>query len=238
MKFSNFGLINSVVTTLVKSSLPIAALTTLLSATATTLIGFGFDAKGAIAQTIYPFEASYDVEEVLTPIPGTDLFNVVVLGFNPDAPYNLTNYTVRSYVRADLSTATVTFDTNPANFGLDGYPEGSLTYFGSNNDSLLGTANGVATLDFTTGLISGTSIETITGGTGRFSGATGTFNVFESEPFPEDPTASVLRGQSFSSGFFQTPQKVPEPNAIVPLLGLGLTGCTFLLQQRRRRPII
>ena len=240
MKYSAFALIclktvESITAPLVKNGLTKSVLVTLLGTTAATLVGFG---KSATAQTIYPFDTVYDVQQVLTSIPGTDLFDALVSGFNPNAPYGLTNYTVRSYVRANLNTGVIAFNTDPVQFGLKDFPLGSVVYSGSGNDKLLGTSSGTSVIDFTIGRISGTTNEIITGGTGRFSGATGIINVFESEPIPEDPTATTLRGRAFSSGSFATPQKVPEPTTTTALIGIGLIGAALLLRQHHLKSTV
>ena len=197
--------------------------------TTSSVIGMNIESVTASTMT-FPFDTVYDVEEILTPIPETDLFDALVTGFNPDAPYGLTDYIVESYVLVDIDTGIVTFDTDPTQFGLEGFPTGSVVYSGSGEDRLIGISSGTATLDFTTGLISGLSIETIVDGTGRFDGATGVFEIFESEPIPDDPTATVLEGQAQVSGSFQTTQSVPEPqtNRIWIGIGLILISKTFL----------
>ncbi len=217
----------------IKSGLTKTALATLLGTTAATLLVFGSNAESVTAQTIYPFEESYEVSEILTPIPDTNLFTAVVSGYNPNAQYGLTNYTVSSYVQADLSTGVVTFDIYPERFGLEGYPRGGVLYSGSGEDRIFGSSSGTATINFATGIISGFSTDTIVGGTGKFSGATGTFDVFESEPIPDDPTATVLTAQASVRGSFQTPSEpVPEPSSYATIVGVGLMGAAFLRQKR------
>lgn len=51
---------------------------------------------------------------------------------------------------------------------------GTTVYIAANGDELHSTFEGEASIDFTTGAIAFTATETLAGGTGRFSGASGT----------------------------------------------------------------
>ncbi|KAB8319539.1 hypothetical protein SD81_011935 [Tolypothrix campylonemoides VB511288] len=200
-----------------------------------TLVGFGSSIKSATAQTTYPFEAVYDTEVTLIPIPNrSNLFEVFVSGTNPDAPYGLTNFTsTNNYSQLDPATGVLTFGPDPATLGLEG-PFGRDEFFGSSDDSLFGSSSATALLDFQNRTLSGTGTVNITGGTGRFSGAIGTLNFFENDELNPDPTAPT-RGRAILSGFFQVPEKVPEPRTNLALVGVGLTWTGFLLRQRRLR---
>src|SRR5579883_1554052 len=229
MRFQAFQWVNACLKTvdsltipLRKSSLVTACLTTLLGTTTVTLVSFVSFTKNLMALTIYPFDTVYDLEEVLTPIAGTNFIDALVLGYNPDAPYGLTNYTLKTYVKLDFETSTLTFNTDPATLGLEGFPVGSLVYSGSGADQLFGNSAGSAKPDPTTGTMMGLTTNTITGGTGQFIGATGTINVVQIDSIPK----------AFSSGSIQTPQTVPEPTATPVLIGIGLTGASFLLRRR------
>ncbi|MBD2773553.1 hypothetical protein [Iningainema tapete] len=59
-------------------------------------------------------------------------------------------------------TGVGTFDTDPTLFGLEGFPIGSVIYFGSSNNQLFAYGGGIGTLDFATGLITGSTTEIIT----------------------------------------------------------------------------
>lgn len=200
-----------------------------------TLVGFGSITKSATAQTTYPFEAVYDTEVSLIPIPNrSNVFQVFVSGTNPDAPYGLTNFTsTNNYSQLDPGTGVLTFGPDPATLGLEG-PFGRDEFFGSSDDSLFGSSSATALLDFQNLTLSGSGTVNITGGTGRFSGAIGTLNFFENDQLNPDPTAPT-RGRAILSGFFQVPEKVPEPRTNLALVGIGVTGAGFLLRQRRLR---
>jgi hypothetical protein len=196
-----------------------------------TLVGFGSSIKSATAQTTYEFDTFYDIEVILTPIT-PEVSQASISGFNPDAPYGLTNFSSINYSQFNPATGVFTFVPDAAQFGLEGLPVGVDRFFGSGDDQLFATSNATAAINFTSGILEGSGTVTITGGAGRFSGATGVLNFFETEPLDQDPTAP-LRGQAFLSGSFQTPRTVPEPTATTTLIGIGVTGAGFLLRQRR-----
>ncbi|MBD2773552.1 hypothetical protein [Iningainema tapete] len=75
----------SITAPLAKSRLATSVLVTFLGTTVATFVGFGSSTKSATAQIVYPFDVTYDVEDTLTPIPGSDVFEALISGFNPDA---------------------------------------------------------------------------------------------------------------------------------------------------------
>lgn len=198
-----------------------------------TLVGFGSSVKSATAQTTYPFEAVYDTQVILRPIPNrSNLFEVFVSGTNPDAPYGLTNFTsTNNYSQLDPTTGVLTFGPDPATLGLEG-PFGRDEFFGSSDDSLFGSSSATALLDFQNLTLSGSGTVNITGGTGRFSGAIGTLNFLENDELNPDPTAPT-RGRAILSGFFQVPQTIPEPRTNLALVGVGVAIASFLVRRRR-----
>lgn len=199
-----------------------------------TFVGFSSNVKSAIAQTTFPFEVVYDTDVILAPIPSSsDVLLASVFGFNPEAPYGLTEFTsVNNYSRFDPATNAFSFVADPARFGLEGLPTAVDTFFGSGDDQLFGSSEATATIDSATNTLNGIGIITITGGAGRFTGATGILNFLESESLDQDPTGP-LRGQAFLSGSFQVPQRVPEPTNTTTLAGIGVIGAGFLLRRRR-----
>lgn len=197
------------------------------------LLSVAASAARAVAQTTYPFDVSYNTEVILTPIT-PEVSQASVSGFNPSAPYGLTNFTSINYSRFDPQTGVFTFVPNAANFGLENLAVGVDRYFGSGDDQLFGSSNATAAINNANGTLDGSGTITITGGSGRFAGATGVLNFSETEPLDQDPTAP-LRGTAILSGFFQVPQKIPEPGTNLALVGVGVTGVGFLLRQRRLR---
>ncbi|WP_375498719.1 hypothetical protein [uncultured Nostoc sp.] len=188
------------------------------------LVSVGTSTAKAIAQTTFPFDVVYDTNVTLTPIPSTDVSKAFVSGFNPDADYGLTNFlSIDNYSRVDPDTGNLVFVQDPAKFGLQGLPIGRDEFFGSGDDKLFGSSSATASFDFTNRQLVGSGTITITGGAGKFSGATGIFNFNETESLNQDPTAP-LRGQAFLSGSFQTPQKVPEPTTKAILFGICVIG--------------
>ena len=202
---------------------------------ALTLVGIGAGVPKAIAQTTYEFNTSYDTEVTLTPIPGSDISEVFVLGTNPDAPYGLTTFTSDNYSRLDPSTGIATFGPDAAAFGLEGLPIGQDVFFSSEGDRLLGSSNATATFDFQNLTVSGSGTVNITGGAGRFAGATGTLTFTENDALNPDPNVLSTRGEAFLSGSFETPEAVPEPKTEATLAVVGAIGASFLLRRQRQR---
>lgn len=196
------------------------------------LASVGASSAKAIALTIYPFDVVYNTEVTLTPIPSTDVSKAFVSGFNSDAPYGLSNFlSVNNYSRTDPNTGNLIFSQDPAKFGLQGLPIGRDEFFGSGDDKLFGSSNATASFDFINRQLVGSGTITITGGAGRFSGATGIFNFSETESLDQDPTAP-LKGKAFLSGSFQTQQKTPEPRTNATLLGISVIGIGLMLRRR------
>ncbi|MEH1837457.1 MAG: hypothetical protein V7L20_01525 [Nostoc sp.] len=196
------------------------------------LLGVGASTAKAIAQTTFPFDVVYNTEVTLTPIPSTDVSKAFVSGFNSDAAYGLTNFlSIDNYSRVDPNTGNLVFVQDPAKFGLQGLPIGRDEFFGSGNDKLFGSSSASASFDFINRQLVGSGTITITGGAGKFSGATGIFNFNEIESLDQNPTA-LLRGQAFLSGSFQTPQKVSELRTNATLFGICVIGIGFISRRR------
>ncbi|MDB9401831.1 hypothetical protein PN459_17885 [Microcystis aeruginosa CS-567/02-A1] len=198
------------------------------------LVSVGASTAQAIAQTTYIFDTVYDTEVTLTPIPSTDVSQAFISGFNPDAPYGLTNLSsINNYGRIDPNTGNLEFFADPAEFGLQGLPIGTDEFFGSGNDKLFGSSSATASFDLINNLLIGSGTITITGGAGRFRGATGIFNFTEIESLDQDPTAP-LKGQAFVSGSFQTPQTVPEPSTDAILFNISVIGIGLMLRRSHK----
>ncbi|MBR8837449.1 MAG: hypothetical protein DSM106950_26420 [Stigonema ocellatum SAG 48.90 = DSM 106950] len=201
-----------------------------------TLVGFGSSIKSATAAT-FPFEVFYDTSVTLTPIPGSDVSRADVSGTNPDAPYGLTNFTSLNYSRTILENNVpiqIIFNPDPAAFGLQDLPIGTDRFFGSGEDQLIGISSATAQFDFPNNQLVGSGTETITGGSGRFSGATGTLTFTESEPLDADPTAP-LKGQAFLNGSINVPERVPEPTATTALISIALMGAGSVVRRLRQQ---
>ena len=193
-----------------------------------TISTFGLGIPRAIGQTIYSFEETYDSQTTLQPLaPNT--FQIDSTAQNPNAIYGLTNVTNRVYGALEGTTGELAFSSDPASFGLEGLPNGGVVFFGSGEDKLLGTNSGNGLLDFAnlSAEVSGTI--TITGGEGRFAGATGTLTFIDIGTLGSTPTKPV-RSLISLRGSFET---VPEPESIVAPLSIGLIGASFLLRQRQ-----
>jgi hypothetical protein len=197
------------------------------------LLNVGLSSARTNAQTIFDFDTFYDttvVLEALTP-PVT---KATITGFNPNAPYGLTNFSSLNYSQFNPATGTFTFVPDATRFGVEGLPVGMDMYFGSGEDELFGLSEATAVIDRANNLLNGTGTVTITGGKGRFAGATGTFRFTESEPLNEDPRAP-LKGRAFIKGTFQVPQRVPEPKTHIGLIGVAVFGVSLLSRNQLRK---
>lgn len=197
------------------------------------LVGFGLGEVKAIAQTTYEFEAVYNLEVTSKEIaPGISLVNVV--GKSDNAPYGLANLTSMNYAQLDPVTGVSTSGPDAAAFGLEGLPIVTDKFFGSGEDSLIGTSTATASSNLQNLTASAFGTLTITSGTGRFNGAQGTLTLSDNYTLSPDPTAPLI-GQALVSGSFQTSEKVPEPSYDVALVGIGLLGTGFLLRRINKK---
>ena len=197
---------------------------------ALTLVGFGSSVTKASAQTTYPFQATYNSEITTKETNIPLVLDTTVIGESPDAPYGLTNLIIRNYSQVDPNTGVATYNSDPATFGLQNVPFGTLTLSGQGNDKLFGTNKGTASLESGSGTIS------ITGGEGRFRGATGTLDLFQtitSNPDPTGLTAPIISPATIS-GSFLVSQAVPEPKTDAMLVGIGVIGAGLVLRRHRR----
>lgn len=199
---------------------------------ALTLVGFGSGATKAIAQTTYPFNAEYDIvvetEEIA---PGISKGTAV--GESADASYGLTNLMSMSYSQVDPNTGVITAGPDATAFGLEGLPILTDVFFGSSNDRLFGTNTATVFTDFENLTATASGTVTITGGSGRFSGATGTLSLTDYYTLSPDPNAPLI-GQALVNGSIQV---VPEPGTeIGTLIGIGAISTGVLLRRRRYRP--
>jgi hypothetical protein len=201
----------------------------LLIPAALTLVGFGLSSTPAIAQTTYPFSAEYDLSNTFRPIT-PDVLEVTISGSTTDAPYGLTQFNGLIYGQIDFTTGRGTFNSDPTVFGLQGLPEGFIGLSGSGNDRVFGTDTATSLIDFTTLAVNASANVTITGGEGRFEGATGQLTLSEIGTFSTDPTVPY-RANISVNGSFQT---VPEPKTDTTLLSIGAIGAGVLLYRRSR----
>lgn len=94
------------------------------------------------------------------------------------------------------------------------------------------TTRGTATLDFRNLVGDVTNTLTITGGTGRFNGATGTLNLLENITLNStDPTAPTT-GMPLIKGLILTPQTVPEPSLSAALVAMGTIGVASIKRRK------
>jgi hypothetical protein len=199
------------------------------------LASLALDATKAIAQTNYELEAVYNLEVSLSEI-APNISAVTVVGNSLDAPYGLTQLSSMNYSQLDPSTGVSTAGPDAAAFGLEGLPLLIDRFFSNDsNDSLIGTSTATVTSNLENLTASASGILTITGGTGRFSGAVGTLTLTDNYTISPDPTAPLI-GQALVRGSFQIPASVPEPENALALMGIGAISAAFLLH-RHGKPV-
>ncbi len=198
------------------------------------LLGLGLNTTKVNAQTTFPFEATYKTESTFEPIEG-NLFKSTVTAQSTNAPLGLTNFIKMNYIKRNDDAGVQSIVTDAAEFGIEGLPVLSETFFGSGEDKLFASTTGTVIQnfeDFTTS-ISGTT--TIVGGEGKFEGATGTFTLSENTIFdPNATTEPSTTGTAVLTGSFSVPQRVPEAGNTTTLLGMGIIGTSLLLRQRQK----
>ncbi len=194
---------------------------------------FALDSTKAIAQTNYEFEAVYNLEVSLKEI-APNISVATVTGNSLDAPYGLTQLSSMSYSQLDPNTGVSTASPDAAAFGLEDLPLFMDRLFSNDsNDSLIGSSTATATSDLENLTASAFGILTITGGRGRFNGATGTLTLTDNYTISPDPTVPLV-GQALVSGSFQIPASVPEPGNALSLVGIGAVSAAFLLRRHHR----
>lgn len=187
------------------------------------------------AQTIYPFNAVYDVSLLATPIT-PEVFKVTATGTSVNAPYSLTNLVRENYSRFDPTTGKRTEGADAAQFGLNGFPILTDSFFGSGDNKLFGTSNLTAVADLQELTAFGSGTFTITKGSGQFNNARGTLQILNTYTLNSDPTLpSSVR--SSISGSIQIPQKVSEPNAKIGIAFL-LCGASLFLKRQRKQMLL
>lgn len=199
------------------------------------LVSVGLGSSKAIAQTTYPFNGNYDTVINIVPIT-EDISQSFELARSTDAdpPYGLTQYQGIVYAKNDPATGEITFDTNPATFGLPDLPLGSIVFEGEGTDNKLrGTATATAVLDLENLTGKGFGTLNITGGEGLFTNATGILDFSETDTLNPDPSVLSLNGKAVITGSIEV---VPEPSAEMgTLVGISLIGATTMLRRHRRR---
>ena len=201
------------------------------------LLGLGLNTTKVNAQTTFPFEATYKTESVFEPIQD-DVFKSTVTGESTDAPYGLTNLIKMNYIERNDDARMQKIVTDASEFGVEGLPVLSETFFGSGDDKLFAITTATVNQnfeDFTTS-ISGTT--TIVGGEGNFTGATGTLTLSENTIFdPNATTEPSTTGTAVLTGSFTVPQKVPEAGNTKTIFGMGIIGTGLLLHKLQKSPL-
>jgi hypothetical protein len=123
---------------------------------------------------------------------------------------------------------------SPAN-PMQPISDGQFSYDFGSGDTLFGTYTGVAT--FSGGSVTGQENLTITGGTGKYTGATGFINSLGSLGFAPNPSGPGMVGvfDGRVTGVISLAGAVPEPASWAMMIaGFGLAGSTMRLRPRQR----
>jgi len=129
------------------------------------------------AKDLVPFKGSIQGQEVDTPQGGPPPTSLMVVGSATGVATQFGQFSFTYEVTVNLANGTAT---------------GSARLIAANGDSVYTTIAGSSELTATPGVASITEINTITGGTGRFAGAQGSFTV----------ERLVNLGTGFTSGSF------------------------------------
>ena len=203
-----------------------------------TIVGFNSNTPKANAQTTYQFNATYDTVGTsdFDPSNPTAPERVLFSGSSTDAPYGLTELEALRYSQFDPATGTFVVTSDPSILGLEDALDGYILLEGSNGDRIEGNYSGSGIVDFQNNTTTESYTFNITGGSGIFTGATGTLNAEAFNILPADigePPNTFISQRSFS-GSFQTPQTTPESTSVSTLIGIGV-GASFLLYRRYRQ---
>ncbi len=195
---------------------------------ALTLVGVCSNAAKATAQTIYPFTGDYRTTVNITPIVG-NISQVFEVGVSDDAPYGLELYEGLTYSVLDTK-GNLTFNNNPEEFGIQGYPLGYIQ-FGNGTNKLFGTSDASAAVNFENLTAKGSGLVYITGGEGIFKDATATL-LFSEDDIVNIGSTITLNGLAKVSGSIEVSKEIPEPTTTTALVGMGLIGVGSLLRRR------
>lgn len=199
-------------------------------------LGLEIGIDSSHAQTIYPFNAVYDVSLLATPI-GPEVLSEPVLkvtatGTSVDAPYGLTFLARESYSRFGFTTRLRTEVPDAAQFGLNGLPILTDSFFGSGDNKLFGTSKLTIQPNLQQLTAFGSGTFTITGGSGQFNNAIGTLQILNTYTLNSDPTLPVAVRSSISGSIIS--QKVSEPNTGIGIAFLLFGASLFLKRQRKQ----
>ncbi|WP_341529582.1 hypothetical protein WKK05_09870 [Nostoc sp. UHCC 0302] len=196
------------------------------------LVTFGSIRPAVSAQINYTFSANYDtLNTSVNAAP--NIVQVSPSWKSTNASFGLNTLSGLVYGLTDFNTGKFTFDTNPTKFGLQGFPAGSVVIEGSGGDKLFASDSAVGLIDFQTLTATTTGVYTITGGEGKFKGASGKLDFSEIGKLSLDPN-TPFQGKASVTGSFQV-NAVPEPKYDAALLALGVLGVGTQLRRRSLR---
>lgn len=179
---------------------------TRIATAALALVGFGLSTTPAIAdESTRCLNITYNLTNGGRLI-SQELAEIFVSGESTDAPSGLNKLNGLTYLETNAATGLFTANTDPTKFGLDDFPQGSFVLEGDGKNKLVGTESSNGISDFETLKITNYGIIDITGGEGKFKGATGRLFFIENSQRSADPTAPVT-GQLTVNGCLQIDSK-------------------------------
>ncbi|MBD2535072.1 hypothetical protein H6G97_38900 [Nostoc flagelliforme FACHB-838] len=108
------------------------------------LLSLGLNVAKADAEVTFPFEVTYNTESVFEPIQD-NVFKSTVTGKSTVAPYGLTNFIRMNYIERNDNTEAESIVKDATEFGINGLPILTETFFGSGEDKLFASTTGTAT---------------------------------------------------------------------------------------------
>lgn len=214
---------------------------TLLPVVGLSLVTIGSCIIPSQAQALIKFSKEYNFSTSSTPILEKNLLVGPGEGVTTGADFSLNLF--KSLVYANLTDASLSvqtgvpfvYDSNPQTFGQN-EAEMGITFFGEDNDKLFGTLKGTNTVDpatfntITSGKIG------ITGGEGRFKGASGSGTVLGN--FSLDLTKPVNTGKVLVNLSFDAPKSIPENTNSVGTAFAALCAGVMLKKAYRVQQIV
>ncbi|MEB3227411.1 MAG: multicopper oxidase domain-containing protein, partial [Synechocystis sp.] len=156
-----------------------------------------------LQSTVFDFEAEYALENIFSPIPGTNLFEVNIDGSDPNSPFPFITGLIYGTIDQNGQGR---FNSDPSVFGLTGFESGFVALEDGNGNRIYGTDDASSQVNFFSSTVDASGEVILTGGDGLFSGVTGTLSLSEDGIFNPDPTQPYIADLTVEANF-----TVPRP---------------------------